>query len=71
MDTLTKLLMAASVLLVSCHSEPSGKTEPDPEPVVPGVTDTGSLLPENITFVARVTGRSQSGENIPDRKSVV
>lgn len=66
MDTLTKLLMAASVLLVSCHSEPSGKTEPDPEPIVPGVTDTGSLLPENITLVARVTGRTQSGENIPN-----
>ena len=37
--------------------------EPDPEPEKEA---TGSLVPENVTLVARVTGRSESGETIPN-----
>ena len=58
-------LIAAIFLLPGCSS--ASDTEiPDPEPPGPEPVETGTLLPENITLVARVTGRSESGEMIPN-----
>ena len=58
-------LIAAIFLLPGCSS--ASDTEiPDPEPPGPEPLETGTLLPDNITLVARVTGRSESGETIPN-----
>ena len=58
-------LIAVLFLLPDCSS--ASDTEiPDPEPPGPESVETGTLLPDNITLVARVTGRSESGETIPN-----
>lgn len=59
------LLAAALFLLPGC-STASDAEVPGPEPPAPGPEPTGTLLPENVALVARVTGRSESGETIPN-----
>lgn len=56
---------ALSLALCGCSSG-VGTDAPDSERPTPPPEPTGTLLPVNVETVARVTGRSQSGETLPN-----
>lgn len=60
------LLMAAALFIAhGCSSASDGET-PQPEPPAPEPAATGTLLPQRVKLVARVTGRSEAGETLPN-----